>query len=162
MSKSTCWSFACNLDGKEILVIFIKCLIKTWKNRIENIGYSVQIQNFVELHEGSSVFWILAQIVMAAGHWHGYLEELNHLSRCHSLFTYKLVFLSCTLFFNRFDQLCGICSLEEIEGNALQRYLAWGLLPLPFKWPNKQPIHVDRKYSKHFCSVSRMPSLPSI
>lgn len=41
-------------------------------------------------------------------------------------------------FFNRFDQLWGICSLEEIVKGMLSKDTrAWGLLPQPFKWTKK-------------------------
>lgn len=140
-------------------------MFKTCKEYLK-IGIGKYINYSVHNPLFCRVFWILTQLVMAAAYWHGYSEELNNMSRWHCSTT-SLCFCHVPFFFNRFDQLWGICSLEEIVKGMLSKDTrAWGLLPQPFKWTKKKPnILVDWSYTLYFCGIClcrQMPSLLSI
>lgn len=152
MFKSTGWSFGCNPDYKETPCHFYK-MFKIWKKESKNIRYYVQIQYFVELHEGLWVFWILAQ-VMAAAHWLGYFEEINNISRWHSLFTYKLVFLSCTLFLTGLTSFVEFALWTRLKGMLCKDtwHEAFDLYPL--NEPKTTHPCREKNISQHFCCIS--------
>lgn len=97
---------------KELLLILMKCCTEYFKIRIEKrINCSVY-PIFCR------VFLIITQL-MAAIYWHAYSEEFNNMIRWQCSPT-SLCFCHVPLF-NRFDQLWGICSLEEIVKAMLSK-----------------------------------------